>query len=255
MRRIVAAVNSSPRGLVAARRAAMLAAATGARLFTFHLVPGSSVDEVARFAIANRADLVVVGQRGGFLEDLFGTGLARRLWQRVDMPVLAVARDPDGPYRRILLSTDFSPGAERAAAVVADWFADSEVQITHVCRPLYDGMLSLAAVSEPVREAHRRRALLHAVGEMQAFATRTRLRKLSLHVQLGSTIAGIRGRAASFGAELVVVGPSRKSWLEQLLWVSVSDALLADAERDLLIVGVKREARESHAHARLSRVG
>ena len=218
MRRIVAVVNSSPRGLAAARRAAMLGAATAARLFTFHLVPGSSVDDVARFAMANQADLVVVGQRGGFLEDLFGTGLARRLWQRVDMPVLAVARDPDGAYRRVLLATDFSSGAERAAAVVADWFVDSEVQMTHVCRPLYDGMLSFAAVSEPLRETHR-------------------------------------SRASSFGAELVVVGPRRKSWLERLLWASVSDALLVEAVHDLLIVGVRRDACGSIAHDRLSRVG
>jgi nucleotide-binding universal stress UspA family protein len=253
MKNIVVVANSSPRGRAAARRAAMLAAATAARLFTFHLVPGSSVDDVARFAMANRADLVVVGQRGGFLEDLFGTGLARRLWQRVDMPVLAVARDPDGAYRRVLLATDFSSGAERAAAVVADWFVDSEVQMTHVCRPLYDGMLS--AVSEPVRETHRSRALLDAVGEMQAFATRTRLRKVSLHVRIGSTVAGIRSRASSFGAELVVVGPRRKSWLERLLWASVSDALLAEAEHDLLIVGVKRDACGSIARDRLSRVG
>lgn len=275
MKLIVAAIDFSPAASAAMRRAAELAAGAGARLALLHVarhrsawariadarLPSASLHgeatrlraeygvaveahiakgaphkAIVAFARNAAADLVVMGLRGGFLQDLLGTGTAQRVRRKLAVPVLAVARAPRGAYRRILVTTNFSAASARGAVLAARMFPGTEIHLLHVCRPLFNGLLSAGGVSEPAREAHRRRAVLHALRELRAFAMRTGLERASLSVKIGSAAAAIRERAAHTGADLIVVGPAVKSWLEKLVLFSVTDALLSHADHDALIV-------------------
>ncbi len=287
MKFIIAAIDFSPAASAAMHRAARLAADAGARLVLLHVArhrsawaPVADADspleslhreaariraehgipvavyvangiphkEIAAFARDAKADLIVLGLRGGFMQELLGTGTAQRVRRRVAVPVLAVPRGPRGPYRRILFATDFSPASERAAALVGRRFPEAQGHQLNVSRPPLDGMLALADVKESVREEYRRRAVLHAFRALSAFALRTGLERATLDVQLGHPAARIRESAARIRADLLVLAPSAKAWLEHVLVGSVTDAVLPHADCDTLVAsdapGTARRARD-----------
>jgi nucleotide-binding universal stress UspA family protein len=276
MKLIVAAIDFSPAASAAARRAARIAAAAGARLALLHvarhrsgwsgvgdaaavaaplereaarirtehgvpveayLAKGAPHKAIAAFARDAGADLVVLGLRGGFLRDLLGGGTTRRVRRRLAVPVLAVARESRGPYRRVLVTTDFSVASTRGAALAARMFPQAEIHVLHVCRPLFDGMLSYAGVSERAREEYRGRTLLHAMHRLRAFASHIGQTQAAAAVRLGHVPAEIRYYAAKTGADLVVVAPGERSLLKKIAFVSVADELLAHADHDTLVVG------------------
>jgi nucleotide-binding universal stress UspA family protein len=266
MKLVVAGFDFSRAGSAAARRAARIAADAGARLALLHVAPqaapaldllqreatriraeyaiavdshvakGAPHKEIAAFARASDADLVVLGLRSGFLQDLLGTGTAQRVRRRLDIPVLAVASEPHDAYRRILIATDFSAASARAAKLATRLFPRAAVHLVHVCRPAFDGMLFMSGVTEGAREAHRQQAILQATRDLRRFATRNGLERTVLNVRMGSAAGGIRESARDIGAELVVTAPAARSWLEKLVFFSVTDALLSHADQDALVI-------------------
>ena len=72
--------------------------------------------------------------------------------------------------------------------------------------------------------------------DVSAFAVRTGLARASIGVRVGSTVTGILEHAAQIGADLLVVAPAEKSWLEKLILAGVTDVLLSHPDRDLLII-------------------
>jgi universal stress protein E len=264
MKLIVAAIDFSPVSSAAVRRAAQLAAASGARLALLHvarhrsplaalnreaariraehriaveahLAQGAAHKEIVAFAEASGADLVVLGLRRGFLQDLLGSATAQRIRHRLAVPVLAVTREPRGPYRRILAATDLSPASAKGARMALRMFPDASMRLLHVCGPVFGGKLSMAGVSERGREEYRRRAATQAMVSLGAFARRMALGRASPEVRLGSADMVLRERAEQVGADLLVLAPSRKSWLERLIFFGTTDAMLSHAEHDVLI--------------------
>ncbi|MGH2657780.1 MAG: universal stress protein [Actinomycetota bacterium] len=151
-RRIVVGTDGSDSAIRAVRHAGWLAGALGADLIVTHAYPeardgspqrvGASVlrDACARIPEASptsmlrtgeaagtlvglareaEADLIVVGNRGlGSRRVLMGT-VPGRVAQRAPCDVLiahTTEEEPEAPYRRVILATDRSPTAERAAA-------------------------------------------------------------------------------------------------------------------------------------------
>jgi nucleotide-binding universal stress UspA family protein len=150
--------------------------------------------------------------------------------------VLAVPREPLRDYRRILVATDLSAASARAAVLAARTFRDAEIHLLHVCRPPFEGRLAMSGASDRAREEHCRRAVLDAMRDASAFAARTGLARASIGVRVGSPVTGILEHAAQIGADLLVVAPARRSWLEKLILTGVTDVLLSHADRDLLII-------------------
>ncbi|MDZ7595901.1 MAG: universal stress protein [Thiobacillus sp.] len=78
---------------------------------------GRAHTEIADYAQAVAADLVVAGSRGeSTLMDLFLGSTASRLLRVATCPVLIVKKPADEPYRKVLAAVDFSPVS---AAVVS----------------------------------------------------------------------------------------------------------------------------------------
>ncbi len=281
MKLIVAAIDFSAVSSAALQRAAQLAAASGTRLALLHvardrsapirsgdavpplgalhaeaariraeygipveahLAQGAAHKEIATFARAAGAALVVLGLRRGFLQDLLGSATAQRVQHRLGVPVLAVTRKPRGPYRRILVATDLSPASARGAHMALRMFPHASLGLLHVCRPLLDDHLSIGPANRRAREAYRRRAATQAMISLSAFAKRTSLGRAFLEVRLGSAAAVLRERAEQVGADLLVLAPSRKSWLERLIFFGTTDAMLSHAEHDVLITPSARRS-------------
>src|SRR5690606_14001138 len=249
---IVAATDFSPTASAATRRAAQLAAVSGARVALLHVAPhraswrffgnsavrlsdlhrkavqlqreyrvpvaaylaeGSTDREIASFARSKGADLIVLGLRGGFLQDLFGTATAQRVRRRVGVPVLAVAREPARPYRKVLVATDFSAASARAARLVSRILPEAAVRLLHVCDP-------------------RTGQAKNALSRLRRFAARTGLVPAAVDVAVGSPAAAIREHAASVGADLVVTAPAETSRLARRIFYGVTDALLSGGKHD-----------------------
>ena len=282
MKLIVAAIDFSPVSLAAMRRAAQLAAAAGARLALLHvarhrpapvrsgnavsplatlhaeaariradyhipveahLTKGAAHKEITAFALAAGADLVVLGLRRGFLQDLLGSATAQRVRHRLAVPLLAVTREPRGHYRRILVATDLSPASARGAHMALRMFPHASIGLLHVCRPLFEDKLSMGGVSECAREEYRRRAAMQAMISLSDFARRTSLGRALLEVRLGSAAAVLSERAKEVRADLLVLAPSQKSWLERLIFFGTTDVMLSHAEHDVLITPSARRSR------------
>ena len=269
MRVIVAAIDFSPEGSAAMRRAAQLAAAFGARLALLHvarprtpweriakvalplaqlhreaarvaaehriaveahLAKGAPHREIAAFSRAAKADLIVLGVRDSWVQDLLGSARAQRVRRRAAVPVLAVAGEPAGRYERILVATDFSTSAARAAQLVSDFFPQATVRLLHVCPRL------------PAKTQTRR--LVQAMQDLTAFALRTGLGGARLEVCAGEAAARIDACAERMGADLVVVGSGDKSWLGERVFFDVPDAMLSAPGRDTLIGAAARRLRQ-----------
>ncbi len=271
LRLIVAATDFTPAAAAAARRAAYIAGATGARLALFHAwrsgdaegererlrlsaarlrrafgVPvetqlgyGSAPAAIAAFAHGLRADLIVVGNRqAGFLADLFGLNTADRVRRRAPIPVLAVSRPRRRPYGRVLLATDLSPRSAQAGRTAQRLFPSAELRLLHACESVHEGTLHFAGVSGDLVAAYRRQALMLGEGQLSQFAGRFfPALEDKAAVRLGPPAATIREYARDVEADVVVVSPG-KSWLARAMAHSVTEQVLADPPCDVLLAGV-----------------
>lgn len=272
MRLVVAATDFSALAEAAARRAARLGAAAGARLALLHVAErhgfdvsrateraklrqaaarlraehaleveeyfayGSPSAEIAAFAERAHADLVVIGAPGGGLRTRTGWSTAQRVRRRTSVPVLAVRRESGSAYRRVLATTDLSPASEAALAWYARVFPHAELHILHVCPPGFGGALPPGRPASVMRQLHRRQALRRAGRALWQLAYRCGLATARLHLEIGEPAPVIRQRTTDLGADLLVLSPASRPGLSALVFPSVSAGVLARAGCDALFI-------------------
>jgi nucleotide-binding universal stress UspA family protein len=269
-RLVVAATDFTPGAASAARRAARIAADSGARLVLFHaarsstssrvqqrlrsaasrlgarfgirvetaLGSGRAPSAIAAYAQSSLADLIVVGNRqAGFLADLLGVNTATRVRRRGAVPVLAVSRAASRPYARMVLAADFSPGAAHAGRVARRLFPEARMDVLHVAEPLYEGGLHFAGVSGDLIAAYRRQAQALAEARLARFVANA-FPELAgrREVRIGHPSARIREYAAERRADAVVLYPGA-SWLAHAVAGSISAEVLLDPPCDVLLAG------------------
>jgi nucleotide-binding universal stress UspA family protein len=263
---VVAATDFTPAALAAARRAAALARASGARLVLLHagseqarerlrlsgarlglsfglpvetrLVPRPAPSAIAAYARDSRADLIVVGNReASFLTDLLALNTADRVRRRTAIPVLAVSRASSRAYRRVLVATDLSESSAQAGRVAARLFPEAEMHALHVREPLYQSSLHFAGVDSGVIASYRRRALSLASRELEDFVRQSLpAGAVRPQVRLGPPATRIREHARELAADVVVLSPG-KSWLARAMSGRVTEQVLADPPCDVLLAG------------------
>ena len=116
---------------VAARRLSMDLASgkIDAEVYVSEGTPHEIVLEAAR---RENSDLVITGM--GRDESLariqFGSTLDKLL-QELPIPLLAVRRRVRGPYRHVVVATDFSPASQPALETAIRWFGDAQLTLFH----------------------------------------------------------------------------------------------------------------------------
>lgn len=118
------------------------------------------------------------------ISDLDGTAL--KVLETTHIPVLLVRRPEPGTYRDIVIATDFSAAAERAAHMALDCFPAAPHALIRLV-PLEASMRMGGAREEDI-ERYREREFAAANSELGAFARRCtgfaaggRLEQLALH--------------------------------------------------------------------------
>lgn len=196
---------------------------------------------IARAAEEEMPDLLVIGpHRRQALRDVFVGTTAERTIRAVRCPVLMVNAPPVGSYGRVMLTTDLSEGAERAARACAalGLARGAGASILHV----FDAPATELAMSHTMpaaeRQAYlddRRRA---AAGALAAFVETLDWPMLQKDVRLlrSDPSEEILATARSISADLIVVGTRGRSGLARFLLGSVAEAVLRTADRDVLAV-------------------
>lgn len=211
-----------------------------ARVQVDDIVPGilAAADEAS-------ADLIVIGPHRRRLSDIFTGTTAERMVRRSRLPLLVAVHVPSAPYARTLLALDFDAASRSAAAAAVRLgvFEHTMVVAFHAFDTPARGMMQRSmADAESVDDyvEDERRA---AAGRLRELAAELDLPPSRHHVIAieGTPARTILESAVREQADLVVLGASNRKGFERLLIGSVTENVLREAHRDILIVPVGDE--------------
>nr|WP_083434569.1 universal stress protein [Sphingomonas sp. Y57] len=214
------------------------------------VVTGDAFSGILR--VAERVDpaLIVVGPHRRQLRNAFAGTTAERTIARSRHPVLMAAGVPSSPYARVLVAFDMDEASMSAAKhkVGLPILERSGMIAMHAFDAPAEGMMRIGmtpaeAIHHYVASEKRRvdgafRALLRDAGIGSA--------PRMLVAVNGRPARTILEAAREAKASLVVVGTSQKRGLKRFLLGSVAEELLADADRDILVVPHGYRGGEQH---------
>jgi len=199
---------------------------------------GQPFVEIVRRARAADVDLVVVGRHGRRpLRDLFLSTTAARVVRKAGIPVLVVARKPEGAYRRPLAAVALED-ADLGVLQSARWLLPETARGTalHACEPPFRGLFA-PDLFEKEAEAWRRQC------ERGAEASLGRLlrgagaagRRWTPAVRRGDPRQLVPEEAARRKADLVVLSTHARTGLAHVLLGSVAEEILETLPCDALV--------------------
>jgi len=204
---------------------------------------GLATTVVPARAIAADADLVVVGARGeSLMRRLLIGSTASRLLRKSRCPVLVVRHACRGPYRRVLVPVDFSPGSALTVEIARELAPDAHLVLLHVFDVPFEGMLQHAGVQQDTIHRYRIEARQRAMRQLHALAAPLEAARASFTtlVEHGDATAQILAQQAHHRCDLVVMGKHGTHVTEELLLGSVTKRVLSEARADVLVVVDKR---------------
>ncbi len=203
-----------------------------------HLLFGKPPIALAQWAQENAADLIVIGAHGEhLLLDLFVGSTAMKLLRLSTVPVLLVKRHPPFDYERILVATDFSPAARRAANLTARILPEAVLYLFHAFEAPFERQMIYAGSDDEALEHYRRLGETEARAQMEEFAKSLEVpERFARKVRHGYAPALINKYAAEMGADLLALGANRQNEIAAALLGSVAAHLVIEARSDLLLV-------------------
>ncbi|HET7746646.1 MAG TPA: universal stress protein [Vicinamibacteria bacterium] len=188
-------------------------------------VPLAIVEMVMR----QRPDLLVVGTRGrSGLRHLFLGSVAEDIVRAVNVPTICVREPAVVPYRRILVTTDFSPASARAFPVagrLAELFG-AAILAVHVAPPQATAAALGFPVPAPVTEASLWSFLKPSFPDTA----------VTPHVHTGRVAERIVQVAEVEGADLIVMSTRGHDSLSDSIVGSTTERVLRHAACPVLVV-------------------
>ena len=197
---------------------------------------GRVMDELN--AAEELADLLVLGARGSHpLRELSLGSTADRLLRTATKPLLVVRTMPAAPYQRVLVLVDFSASSAAAVRAAARLAPDASIHLLHTFDVPFEGKLKLAGVSDSriadYRVESRTRAAAQFERMLDGLEDRTRF---TPRVEHGDVRTRFLDTVAQVQPDLVAVGKQGQSLVQDLFLGSVTRAVLAEAQCDVLVV-------------------
>lgn len=197
------------------------------------------------------ADLLVLGGRGSHpLRELALGSTADRLLRTATRPLLVVRAMPAAPYQRVLVLVDFSASSAAAVRAAARLAPHASIHLLHTFEVPFEGKLKLAGVSDSRIADYRAEGRARAAPQFQrlldGFEDQDRTR-FTPRVEHGDVLTRFLDTVAQVQPDLVAVGKQGQSLVQDFFLGSVTRAVLAEAQCDVLVV--PRGAREPEGDA------
>ncbi len=204
------------------------------------MLSGRASLRIGDIVAARQAGLLVVGEHGeNWLRDLVLGGTALKVLEASRIPVLLVRQTEAALYRDIVIATDFSPAAKRAARLALDCFPEARHALVHAWLVPFEASMRMGGAREEDIERYREREFADAAGALEAFAqscergmVEDRLERLALH---GSSAAVLFEQVRARSSDLIVIGKHGGKYVEEQLLGSVTQNVLYHADCDVLL--------------------
>jgi len=214
--------------------AAAASLAAPGRSVSTRLVVGDVHDEL--IAESDPGVLLVVGARGETtLGDLLFGSTAERVVRDSEGPVLVVRSEARDPYRNVLVGVDLESGCAAMLRDVVDFSPSARFTGLNAYRVPFEGALLRAGV--PSEEIGRQRAgaLQAALDAIEAHSAQVGQRVIPA-AERGDPGRVLVEHARRSGADLLAVARRSRSPFEYLLIGSVARRVVAEADRDVLVL-------------------
>lgn len=194
--------------------------------------PATVLSEVARRL---GCSLIVTGvARDETLGRLIVGSTAENLSRKSRVPILVVKSRPHGPYRDVVVATDFSEGSRIALDAVIRMLPDARLTMFHAFDVVYENLIDDKFAA---REAERRQAIARCEAFIAATpAAAASGRPIGTLCEYGDPGTLLADLAIARGIDLVVLGTQGAGVLRGVLFGSVTQRMLADVPVDLLVV-------------------
>jgi nucleotide-binding universal stress UspA family protein len=186
--------------------------------------------------------LIVLGPHRSRLRDVFVGTTVERVVRRSRFPLLVAVHAPSAAYEHTLLALDFDGASRSAARAALDMgiFQHTDVVVMHAFDAPAQAMLrrsmDTASAIDDYQSSQRSLAVESLKGLVRDLGLPPSDRRV---VAVNGTPARtILETAQSEGAHLIVLGTNQRKGFERLLIGSVTEDVIRDANRDVLIVPV-----------------
>jgi nucleotide-binding universal stress UspA family protein len=200
---------------------------------------GKSASAITDHASRLHADLTIVAaqQQRGFFPSFLTGACHHDVVQACTRPVLVVKSEPQSAYRRVLVAVDFSEQSKEAARMALAITPDAHVSFVHACRLMHEGMMREAGLPPDSINGYRIRLCERSRTQLNQFIAELGPQKqlASRTVQYGHAAPVIFDLVKKISPDLIAVGKTGRSLLEQVLVGSLTKRLINEAPCDLLV--------------------
>lgn len=198
---------------------------------------GRASQQIGVFVAARHAELLVVGEHGeNWVRDTVLGGTALKVLEATHIPVLLVRSPAAGSYQRILIATDFSANATRAAHLAMALFPDARHHLIHAYVVPFEASMRMGGAQDEDIQRYREQEYLKAARNLEAFAVDCDYRAAAEFSRLA-----LYGYPASVlfeqaqEVDLIVIGKHGGGPFEEKLLGSVTQNILYHAGCDVLL--------------------
>ncbi|WP_308811376.1 universal stress protein [Nitrosospira multiformis] len=200
---------------------------------------GRPYTEIVRYAEFLNADLVVLGAHGGGLvRELFVGSTVDRVLRKLARPVLIVKREPQVPYRKVLIPVDFSEFSGQATEFAMNIAPHASITALHAFEVPFKASLESAGVDDDLVQIYESEVQAQKKKEMEQFISELGAPKATLSsiMELGPASAVIRKNLEVLDPDLIVIGKQGQSGQDETLLGGVTRRLIQEASCDILVV-------------------
>lgn len=208
-------------------------AAEGIRARSTVLV-GHAATAVQQAVGSTDAGLVVLGiAKDARMERLQLGSTVEALVRGSRVPVLNVRGRARGPYRHVVIATDFSDHSMDALRVAASWFEGARLTLFHAYLPPGAAPVAGSTADDSWRASIAQESTSHLARAELPGAVAARLERV---IERGQTEALLADFVASADVDLVVLGSHGRGGIARALLGSTAENLLHTLDCDTLLV-------------------
>jgi len=213
---------------------------TAAVPVSVRVVKGEPAASIAEVANQDACDLLVTGMARSepFGRFILGTTV-EKLVRLTSQPVLVVRKRPHGPYRRVLVASDFSRASSLALHTALKLFPDNQIVLFHAVKQ------SLAELASDMPKQLQADAGFQARAnefyDVIGLSAPDRAR-ITLHVEGGALEAVMTQYVRKHNIDLAVIGSRGQNSLMAGLLGSSASKLLHWLPCDTMIIGAQQSA-------------